>query len=113
MEIKNNESTDLRPEGARLLDAPLVSMDISQFIQQLKAKPTWQTSDRNAMTVYKPNGMCNVLIALHKAAVMNKHTADGIISVQVLGGEITFSTDGQSEVIRKNQMIALHKGLPP
>jgi len=113
MEIKNNESTDLRPEGARLLDAPLVSLDISQFIQQLKAKPTSQTSDRNAMTVYKTNGMCNVLIALHEAAVMNKHTADGIISVQVLGGEITFSTDGQSEVIRKNQMIALHKGLPP
>lgn len=113
MEVKNNESTALRPEGARLLDAPLVSMDISQFIQQLKAEPTWQTSDHNAMTVYQTNGMCNVLIALHEAAVINKHTADGIISVQVLDGETTFSTDGQSEVIRKNQMIALHEGLPP
>jgi hypothetical protein len=28
MEIKNNESTDLRPEGTRLMDAPLVSIDI-------------------------------------------------------------------------------------
>lgn len=112
MEIKNNESTDLRPEGARLMDAPLVSMDIPEFIKQLKAEVTWENSDRNAMTVYKTNGMRIVLIALHEDAGLKKHTADGIISVQVLEGEINFSTDDQSVVIRKGEMIALHKGLP-
>ena len=112
MEIKNNESTDLRPEGTRLMDAPLVSMDIPEFIKQLKAEATWETSDRNAMTVYKTNGMRIVLIALHEDAVLKKHTADGIISVQVLEGEIIFSTDDQSVVIKQGQMIALHKGLP-
>ena len=112
MEIKNNESTDLRPEGTRLMDAPLVSMDLPEFIKQLKAEVTWETSDRNAMTVYKTNGMRIVLIALHEDAILKKHTADGIISVQVLEGEIIFSTDGQSVVIREGQMIALHKGLP-
>ena len=112
MEIKNNESTDLRPEGGRLMDAPLVSMDIPEFIKQLKAEATWENSDRNAMTVYKTNGMRIVLIALHEDAVMKRHTADGIISVQVLEGEINFSTDDQSVLIRKGQMIALHKGLP-
>ena len=112
MEIKNNESTDLRPEGGRLMDAPLVSMDIPEFIKQLKAEATWENSDRNAMTVFKTNGMRIVLIALHEDAILKKHTADGIISVQVLEGEIIFSTDDQSVVIRKGQMIALHKGLP-
>ncbi|MEJ7736844.1 MAG: cupin domain-containing protein [Chitinophagaceae bacterium] len=112
MEIKNNESTDLRPEGARLIDAPLVSMDIPDFIKQLKAEVTWENNDRNAMTVYKTNGMRIVLIALHEDATLKKHTADGIISVQVLEGEIIFTTDDQSVVIRKGQMIALHKGLP-
>jgi quercetin dioxygenase-like cupin family protein len=112
MEIKNNESTDLRPEGARLMDAPLVSMDIPEFIKLIKTEATWQNSDRNAMTVYKTNGMRIVLIALHEDAVLKKHTAEGIISVQVLEGEIIFSTDSQSVVIKKGQMIALHKGLP-
>ena len=112
MEIKNNESTALRPEGDRLLDAPLVSMNIPEFVKQLKTEVAWQTSDRNAMTVYKTNGMRIVLIALHEEAVMKKHTADGIISVQVLEGEIIFSTDDQSVVIKNGQMIALHKGLP-
>ena len=112
MEIKNNESTDLRPEGGRLMDAPLVSIDIPEFINQLRAEVTWQNSDRNAITVFKTNGLRIVLIALHEGAVMQEHIAEGMISVQVLEGEIIFSTDGQSVVIRKGQMIALHKSLP-
>ena len=112
MDTKSNDSTDLRPDGERLLDAPLVSMDIPEFIKQLKAEATWENSDRNAMTVYKTNGMRIVLIALHEDAVLKKHTADGMISVQVLEGEINFSTDEQSVVITKGQVIALHKGLP-
>lgn len=112
MEIKNNESTELRPEGGRLMDAPLVSIDIPEFIKQIKKEATWQTSDRNAMTVYKTNGMRIVLVALHQDAIMQKHTAEGIISVQVVEGEILFSTDDQSVEICKGEMIALHKGLP-
>ncbi len=111
MEIKQNESTELRPEGERVMDAPLVSMDIPEFIKQLKNEPAWRNSDRNAMTVYKTNGMRIVLIALHEDAELKRHTADGIISVQVLEGKINFSTDDKSVELEKGQMIALHKGL--
>ncbi|MEO7487499.1 MAG: hypothetical protein ABIU77_10375 [Ferruginibacter sp.] len=44
------------------------------------------------MAVYKTNGMRIVLIALHVDAKLKKHTAGGVISVQVLEGEIIFST---------------------
>lgn len=44
--IKSNASTDLRAEGDRLLDDPLVNMYIPQLIQQIKAETTWQNSDR-------------------------------------------------------------------
>ncbi len=111
MEIKNNESTELRPEGDRIIDAPLVSMNIPEFIKQIKAEVTWENSDRNAITVYKTNGMRIVLIALHQDAVLKKHSADGIISIQVLEGEIIFSTDDESVLMGQGQMIALHKGL--
>jgi quercetin dioxygenase-like cupin family protein len=63
------------------------------------------------MTVFKTNGLRIVLIALHEEAVMKKHTAEGIISVQVLEGEINFSTDKESKVLMQGDMIALHKGL--
>lgn len=111
MEKKYNDATDLRPEGRRLIDAPLVSIDIPQFIKQLKTEVTWQTSDRNAITVFKTNSLRIVLIALHKEAVMQEHATDGIISVQVIEGEINFSTVNESKLLRKGEMIALHEGL--
>ena len=112
MDDKYNESTDLRPEGERVLDAPLVNIDIGRFITQIKKETAWDNSDRNAITVYKTNGLRIVLVALHEGAVMAKHTAAGIISVQVLEGEINFTADEQSVILKKEQMIALHKGLP-
>jgi hypothetical protein len=55
------------------MDAPLVSMDIPEFIKQLKADATWENSDRNAMTVNKTNGLPIVLIALHEDAIITKY----------------------------------------
>lgn len=111
MKVKYNESTDLRPEGGRLIDAPLVIIDIKENIKHLRSEPAWENSDRNAMTLYKTNGMSVVLIALHEDTLIKKHTNDGIICVQVLEGEINFITDEQQVVLKKNQMISLHKGI--
>ncbi|HEY5464327.1 MAG TPA: cupin domain-containing protein [Hanamia sp.] len=112
MEAKHNESTELRPEGGRLMDATLVSMNLRDFVHQIKSESAWEKNDRNAITIYKTDGMRIVLIALHEDALMAKHTADGVISVQVLEGEIIFNTDHQSVVLKKGEMIALHKGEP-
>lgn len=112
MEAKHNESTELRPEGGRIMDAPLVSMNIPDFVRQIKTEAAWKKNDRNAITIYKTEGMRIVLIALHEDAVIATHTANGVISVQVLDGEIVFNTDRQSAVLKKGEMIALHKGEP-
>lgn len=53
-----------------------------------------------------------VLIALHKAAEMVKHKADGTISIQMLEGLINFITDEQQLELDKGEMLALHKGIP-
>lgn len=112
MEAKHNAATSLRPDGDRLLDATLVQMDIDDAIRRIKAEVAWNTSDRNAITIYKTDGLSIVMIALHKNAVIAKHTASGIISVQVCEGEIQFATDEESVVLKKGQMIALHKRIP-
>lgn len=112
METKYNESTEQRPEGGRVMDAPLVSIDVPGFIREIKNEDAWKKNDRNAITIYKTDGMRMVLIALHEDAVMAKHTANGVISVQVWEGEIIFSAANQSVVLKKGQMVALHKGEP-
>lgn len=112
MEAKHNESTESRPEGGRLMDAPVVPINVPEFITQIKKEPAWKKSDRNAMTVYKTGGMRMVLVALHEDAVIEKHTTNGIVSVQVLDGEITFNTEENSIVLRKGEIIALHRNVP-
>ena len=109
MEIKQNESTELRPEGSRVMDAPVVTIDMPDFLRQIKEEPTWKNSDRNAMTIYKTAEMRMVLIALHEDAVIEKHLANGVISVQVLEGEINFIVNGDSYNLKAGQVIALHR----
>ena len=84
MDEKFNDATKQRPQGERIMDAALVTIDLRSFIRQIKEEQAWKDSDRNAITVFKTDGMRIVLIALHKDAEMKKHTADGIISVQVM-----------------------------
>lgn len=111
MEEKFNEATPQRPED-HMLDSSLLTIDIASFIEQIKNEPTWRDSDRNAITVFKTDGMRIVLIALHQGAEMIKHTADGVISVQVLEGNIRFTTDHNSVDLGKGQIATLHSNIP-
>jgi quercetin dioxygenase-like cupin family protein len=112
MENKLIEATTLRPKGDRIVDAPLVTIDLRFFKEQIRNEKTWKDSDRNSITVFKANGMRIVLIALHKGAEMIKHTANGMISLQVLKGKMMFNTDEQSTKLSKGQMLVLHEGVP-
>ena len=112
MEVKFNAATKQRPEGVRVMDAPLVTFDLFSFIEQIKKEKKWKETDRNAITVFKTNGLRIVLIALRKGAEMIKHTAEGLISVQVLEGKMQLNTDDQSFKLGKGQMLALHEGIP-
>jgi len=112
MEEKFNEATQQRPEGDRAMDATLVTIALPSFIKRIKQESTWKDSDRNAITVFKTNGMRLVLIALHAGAEMKTHTADGIISVQVIDGRMKFNADNRSVELNTGQMLALHKRIP-
>ncbi|MCE7063614.1 cupin domain-containing protein [Dyadobacter sp. CY343] len=108
---KSNEATPLRPEGERELDAPMVTMDLNLLKAQIKQEDSYKNGDRNAITIFKTGGMRLVLIALHKGAEMKTHTAPGIISVQVLEGHITFTTEQKTAERSAGQMLALHAGI--
>lgn len=112
MENKSNEATPQRPEGDRILNTALVTMDLNQSIEQVRNEETWQKSDRNSITLFKSDNMRIVLIGLHEGAEMKTHTANGIISVQVLEGHIRFTTEPETVELQKGQMLTLHKKVP-
>ncbi len=111
MQNKSNDATPQRPEGERTLNAPLLEMNLFQFIDQIKSETTWAESDRNSITLFKSDTMRIVLMGLHPAAELKTHKANGIISVQVLEGEINFTADEQTVSIKKGLMIALQQNM--
>lgn len=110
--IKYNQATPLRPEGDRLLDAQMVTMDLSDYREKIKEEKTWKEGDRTAITLFKSDSMRIVLIALHEGSEMKTHTAPGIISLQVLSGRIHFRTEQRNAELSEGQMLTLHKGIP-
>ena len=112
MDEKFNEATTQRPQGDRIMDAPLVTIDLRSFTKQIREEKAWKESDRNAITVFKTDGMRIVLIALHKDAEMIKHTIDGMISIQVIEGEIFITTEKQSAELGPGEILALHQNIP-
>lgn len=109
MDNKFNEATPQRTEGNRPIDAPIVLIDLENFKDQVKNEPSWKDSDRNAITMFKSETLRLVLVALHEGAVLNPHSAKGVISIQVLEGKIKFSTDKETVELVKGQLLVLHE----
>lgn len=111
MEKILNAATKLRPEGDRLIDGPLVKIDVPTFMQILRDEKTWDESDRNAITVFKTADMRIVLMGLHEGAEIGRHTVDSMINIQVLTGRILINTDIQSVDLEQGQILTLHKNI--
>lgn len=109
--IKANEATPQHPEGDRVILAPMVEMNLTESIKQIKSESTWTEGERNSITLFKSDTMRIVLIGLHKNAEMKAHKANGVISVQVLEGEMEFATEAQTLHLKSSQMITLQENI--
>ena len=114
MEIKHNDSTINRPWGERPIDAPLVPIDLHAFTQQLMLEEAWQKNDRNSITVFKSDQLTIVLMALHAGTETTPATVDGtgLMNLQVLDGNISFSAANETLEINRGQMVMLHEHIP-
>ena len=108
MENKTNDISTQRPEG----HADLVQLDLTQLILKMKQEPAWTENDRSTLAIFKSDTMKIVLLGFHKNAELKTHQANGIISVQVLEGNITFATVQKTVTLEKGQMIALFENIP-
>lgn len=106
-EYSTIDATQQRPDGERIVNAPLVEMNLNRFIEQIKNEKSWADSDRNSVTIFKSETMRIVLIGLHQDAELKPHKANGTLSIQVLDGKLEFMTEQQITQIERGQMIAV------
>jgi quercetin dioxygenase-like cupin family protein len=112
MKEKKNDATPLRPEGERSVDAPMVTIDLLQHLKNIREESSYNSGPRNAITLFKSDQLRIVLIALHAGGELPTHTADGTISVQVIEGQIIFSTQFEKSTLTPGQLVTLHKKIP-
>lgn len=112
MEEKYNESTINRPEGERLVDAPVVEIDIPRFIKRIKREKAWDKNDRNAITVFKSDKLRVVIVGMRKKAEMTTERPENTFSVQVLDGRIKLHTAEKTIEVKNNEMFVLHANIP-
>lgn len=114
MNAKYNDSTNNRPYGERPVDAPLLPVNLHAYTQQIMEEEAWQKNDRNAITVFKSEGITIVLIAFHKGAEMKPGTYEGtgILTLQVLDGHVIFRTEKEMIDLSRGQMAVLHEHIP-
>ena len=112
MEIKQQDATPNRPEGERVLDAPYVFADLPGFTEQVKDEKAWEKSDRNAITVFKTDGMTITLSAMKEGAVIKDNTVNGFFTVHVLEGTIRMETLEGDIRMNQYQLISFHPRVP-
>lgn len=95
--------------GDRVLNGPMLEMNLSELILQLKSENSWKAGDRNSITIFKSPTMRIVLMGMRENAILKPHKAKGVISVQVLEGEINFTTDTQDVLLNREHMVALQE----
>ena len=110
--IQQNDSTINRPEGERVLNAPLVHIDMGKFYRQIRNEPAWEKSERNAITLLHNDRLRIVLIALKAEGEIPTHSVDGPCSIQVWEGRIWVETEEQSISVAAGEAIAIEAQVP-
>jgi quercetin dioxygenase-like cupin family protein len=109
--MKSNEATHNRPQGDRVLDAPYVMADLDERIDQLKREDAWKKGDRNGITLVKNEKMTIVLTCLRKDAKIRDSQLDGILTIEVLEGKITLTTEADRLEIKERGLITLRANI--
>ena len=107
--LKTHSETLDGANGAATMNHPLIEMNLSESIEQLKNTIAWMEKDRYSVILFKSETMRIVLIGLHENAELKPHKASGVISVQVIEGKINFIAGPQNTILEKGHMIALQE----
>jgi quercetin dioxygenase-like cupin family protein len=96
----------------RLDEGTLHVFALEQYARDLRGEPAYPTSGRNGITLVKSPALRVVLEVLRAGAELAEHRAPGPITVQVLEGEIRFSTGEDTFRVRAGELLALPPGRP-
>ena len=88
------------------MTAELGQFDLTAEIAETQKQKPW-SSGIHAKTLFKKQDFRVVLISMESGARMKEHHVDGTSSVQVLKGNIRYSTQGQTHDLQSGSLLTL------
>lgn len=111
MPTKFNEATDNRPDGDRVIDAPLLFIDLEKYERQLKEEDAWTKNNRNGITVFKSEGYTIVMTCMHAGTSIDDNVVNGIVTLHLLSGLAAINIGKESVTLQPHKLLALHAGI--
>jgi quercetin dioxygenase-like cupin family protein len=90
---------------------PLIQLNLLEIIAQVKSDPNWQKNDKHTLNLFKSEHLKILLIGLHEEAELKPHKAPGMISVQVIKGEMNFFVGEEAHHLEAGQMTVLEENI--
>ena len=103
--MQNEANNRQAPEPGKV--SAFQTIDLPTQVAQLKGEESWQKTGRSARTLYKGEPMRLILNVMQAGSEIKPHQAPGPISVQVLEGQIRFSTEQSTVVLAKGALLIL------
>ena len=87
------------------------SFNLGRELENLRAEPAWQASDRNAKTLFKKPDLRVVLLALKAGARLDKHEATGPITIHALAGRLRVRLANETVELAPGEILSVDGGL--
>jgi quercetin dioxygenase-like cupin family protein len=89
----------------------MVSLNITDEVTRLKAKPEWSSEDRMAVSLVKDDALNILLMVLKEGTRLAEHHTKGPIAVQVLTGSVRFSAGREQTALSAGHIAALDRNV--
>ncbi|MEO6832838.1 MAG: hypothetical protein ABI378_10120 [Chitinophagaceae bacterium] len=109
--LKHNKATQNRPDGARILDAPTLRLNIRDAIGTILSEKAWLEGDRNAITLLHSNTQRIVLVVIREGSELVHKAMEAALSVQLLRGRLWIETEEQSFSLDEEEIAAIQPRL--
>lgn len=93
------------------MTAHLAHFELLREISDSELSKPWRSGIHSRMLFKKPDFRM-ILISMEAASKMKEHHVDGTSSVQVLKGQIRFSTQGHAYEMRAGSLLTLGASIP-
>ena len=108
--MSDHQPTEDRP--AVRLSQPIIHLDLSAELAEIRAGAAYGDSDHAAKTLVKEPGLDVVLMAIKAGGTVHEHRAHVPILVQALEGLVTFRVQGQQFELAPGRLLAVDANLP-